>query len=95
MDFDTSGARPTSSYFIAPHSLDHPLTYASPTLVPFPYRIVCMAMRVPPAMSHGLSSSIAEVAAMSDSMFCKRFRSSYESSSSSSPPDRPLRKRYR
>nr|GEZ84850.1 hypothetical protein [Tanacetum cinerariifolium] len=33
--------------------------------------------------------------AMSDSAFYKRFRSSYESSPSSSPPDLPLRKRYR
>ncbi|GKG31655.1 hypothetical protein Tco_0426605, partial [Tanacetum coccineum] len=35
------------------------------------------------------SASIAEVAAMSDSVFCKRFRFSYESSPSSSPPDIP------
>ncbi|GKC50109.1 hypothetical protein Tco_1072854 [Tanacetum coccineum] len=54
-----------------------------------------MAVRVPPAMSPGLSASIAEVAAMSDSAFRKRFRSSYESSPSSSPLDLPLRKRYR
>ncbi|GKF51256.1 hypothetical protein Tco_0147723 [Tanacetum coccineum] len=32
---------------------------------------------------------------MSDSAFCKRFRSSYESLPSSSPPDLPSRKRYR
>ncbi|GKC22956.1 hypothetical protein Tco_1025106, partial [Tanacetum coccineum] len=38
-----------------------------------------MAVRVLPAMSPGLSASIAEVAAMFDSTFCKRFRSSYES----------------
>ncbi|GJT82194.1 hypothetical protein Tco_1056536 [Tanacetum coccineum] len=48
-----------------------------------------MAVRVPPAMSPGLSASIAVVAAMSNSAFCKRFRSSYESSPSSSPPDLP------
>ncbi|GJZ31901.1 hypothetical protein Tco_0576948 [Tanacetum coccineum] len=46
-------------------------------------------------MSSSLSGSIAEVAAMSDLAFCKRFRSSYESSPSSSPPDLPSRKRYR
>ncbi|GKE08248.1 hypothetical protein Tco_1411799 [Tanacetum coccineum] len=46
-------------------------------------------------MSPGLSASMAEVAAMSDSAFRKRFRSSYESLPSSSPPDLPLRKRYR
>ncbi|GJY77852.1 hypothetical protein Tco_0483653 [Tanacetum coccineum] len=34
-------------------------------------------------------------AAMSESAFRKRFRSSYESSSSSSPPDLPSQKRYR
>ncbi|GJR63125.1 hypothetical protein Tco_1505287 [Tanacetum coccineum] len=46
-------------------------------------------------MSSGLSASMAEVAAMSESAFRKRFRSSYESSPSVSPPDLPLRKRYR
>nr|GEY70321.1 hypothetical protein [Tanacetum cinerariifolium] len=54
-----------------------------------------MAVRVPPTMSPTLSSSIAEVAAMSDSAFRKRFRSSYDNSPSSSPPDLPLRKLYR
>ncbi|GKF34694.1 hypothetical protein Tco_0107894, partial [Tanacetum coccineum] len=53
-----------------------------------------MVVRVPPAMSPGLSASIAEVTTMFDSAFRKRFRSSYESSPSSSPPDLPLRKRY-
>ncbi|GJU26259.1 hypothetical protein Tco_1164880 [Tanacetum coccineum] len=45
-------------------------------------------------MSSGLSSSMTEVAAMSESAFRKRFRSSYESSPSVSPPDHPSRKRY-
>nr|GEX86096.1 hypothetical protein [Tanacetum cinerariifolium] len=54
-----------------------------------------MVVRVSLAMSLGLSASIAEVTAMSDSAFCKRFRSSYESSPLSSPPDLPLRKRSR
>ncbi|GJZ62417.1 hypothetical protein Tco_0618554 [Tanacetum coccineum] len=54
-----------------------------------------MSVRVPPAMSPGLSASMAEVADMSESTFRKRFRPSYESSPSSSPPDLPLRKRYR
>ncbi|GJR16012.1 hypothetical protein Tco_0798664 [Tanacetum coccineum] len=62
-------------------------TPESPTLT------VRMAMRIPPAMSPGLSASIADVVAMSDLVFCKRFRSSYESSQSSSPPDLPSRKR--
>ncbi|GKG56212.1 hypothetical protein Tco_0577287, partial [Tanacetum coccineum] len=43
-------------------------------------------------MSPGLSANIAEVAAMFYSAFCKRFRSSYESSP---PPNLPSRKRYR
>ncbi|GKD02574.1 hypothetical protein Tco_1177548 [Tanacetum coccineum] len=46
-------------------------------------------------MSPGLSASMTEMAAMSDSTFRKRFRPPYESSSSSSPPDLPLQKRYR
>ncbi|GKD63177.1 hypothetical protein Tco_1305285, partial [Tanacetum coccineum] len=54
-----------------------------------------MAMCVPPAMSPGRSANMAEVAAMSESAFCKRFRSSNKSSPSLSPPDLPLRKRYR
>ncbi|GJU48342.1 hypothetical protein Tco_1217897 [Tanacetum coccineum] len=45
-------------------------------------------------MSPGLSASMAEVATMSESAFHKRFRSSYESSPSSSPPDLPSRKHY-
>ncbi|GKE69091.1 hypothetical protein Tco_1527163 [Tanacetum coccineum] len=54
-----------------------------------------MAVRVPPAMSSGLSASLAEVAAMSESVFRKRFRSFCESSPFVSPPDLPSRKRYR
>ncbi|GJZ18902.1 hypothetical protein Tco_0555492 [Tanacetum coccineum] len=64
-----------------------------PVLVPILHRTMRMAVRVPPAMSLGLSASIAEVAAMSESAFRKRFRSSYESSPSVSPPDLPSRKR--
>ncbi|GKE62714.1 hypothetical protein Tco_1513081 [Tanacetum coccineum] len=95
VDSNTSGARSTPSDSIAPLSPDHPLTYALPTLVPIIHRTARMAVRVPPAMSLGLSASIADVAAMSDSAFCKRFRSFYECSPSSSPPDLPLWKHYR
>ncbi|GKD42915.1 hypothetical protein Tco_1267560 [Tanacetum coccineum] len=49
-----------------------------------------MAMSVMPAMSPGLSASMAKVPAMSDSALRKRFRSFYESS----PPELPSRKRY-
>ncbi|GKE49862.1 hypothetical protein Tco_1481120 [Tanacetum coccineum] len=92
---DTSGARSTSLDSTAPLSPDHPLTHTTPTLVLVLRRTARMAVRVPPVMSSGLSASMAEVAAMSDSAFCKRIRSSYKSSPSSSPPDLPLRKRYR
>nr|GEX12906.1 hypothetical protein [Tanacetum cinerariifolium] len=74
---------------------DHPLTHTTPTLVPILCKSARMAVRVPPMMLPGLSTNMAEVAAMSDLAFCKRFRSSYESSPSSSPPDIPSRKRYR
>ncbi|GKB35790.1 hypothetical protein Tco_0880732 [Tanacetum coccineum] len=66
-----------------------------PTVVPILRKTARMAMRVPPAMSSGLSASMAEVADMFESAFCKRFRSSYESSPSLSPPNLPSRKRYR
>ncbi|GKE57344.1 hypothetical protein Tco_1496529, partial [Tanacetum coccineum] len=81
---------------------DSPHTVASPTSLPDstpPTRhakeTARMDVRVPPAMSPSLSASIAEVANISDLAFCKRFRPSYESSPSSSPPDLPSRKRYR
>ncbi|GJV86842.1 hypothetical protein Tco_1530780 [Tanacetum coccineum] len=92
---DMSGARSTSSNSIAPLLPDHPLTHTTPTLVPILYRTARMAVRVPPAMSPGLSASVAEVAAMSDSAFRKRFMSSYESLPSSSPPDLPSQNHYR
>ncbi|GKF83933.1 hypothetical protein Tco_0248831, partial [Tanacetum coccineum] len=79
----------------APLSPDHPLTHTTPTLVLVLRRTARMAVRVPPVMSSGLSASMAEVAAMSDSAFYKRIRSSYKSSPSSSQPDLPLWKRYR
>nr|GEV23029.1 hypothetical protein [Tanacetum cinerariifolium] len=94
-DYDTSGARSTSSDSTAPLLPDHPLTLTSSTLVPLLRRTARMAVRVLPAMAPSLSTSIAEVVAMSDSAFCKRFRSSYESSPSSSPPNLPSQKRYR
>ncbi|GKC40660.1 hypothetical protein Tco_1053044 [Tanacetum coccineum] len=66
-----------------------------PVLVPILRRTVHMVVRVPYTMSSGLSADMAEVAAMFESAFRKRFWSSYESSPSVSPPDLPLRKRYR
>nr|GEY50336.1 hypothetical protein [Tanacetum cinerariifolium] len=71
-DSDTSGVRSTSSDSTAPLSLDHPRNHTSSTLVPFLCWTTYMVVRVPSAMSPGLSASIAEVAAMSDSAFRKR-----------------------
>ncbi|GJT79583.1 hypothetical protein Tco_1053925 [Tanacetum coccineum] len=65
-----------------------------PVLVPILCGTVHMAMCTPPAMSSGLSTSMAEVAAMFESALCKRFWSSYESSPYVSPPDLPSRKHY-
>ncbi|GKA70699.1 hypothetical protein Tco_0776838 [Tanacetum coccineum] len=82
---------------------ESPLTVAPPTslpkstsstLVPILRLTTRMAVRVPPVMSPSLSTSTAEVAAMSKSVFHKRFRSSHVISSYLSPPDLPSRKRY-
>nr|GEW92247.1 hypothetical protein [Tanacetum cinerariifolium] len=94
-DSDTSDARSMPSDSTTPLSPDHPLTHTTPTLVPSLRRTTRMAVRVLLAMSPGLSASIAEVAAISDSTFRKRFRSSYESLPSSSMLDLPLQKRSR
>ncbi|GKC18961.1 hypothetical protein Tco_1021111, partial [Tanacetum coccineum] len=64
-------------------------------LIPILRRTARMVVHIPHAMSLGVSASMAEVAAMSESALCKRFRSSYESLPSMSPPDLPLRKHYR
>nr|GEX28748.1 hypothetical protein [Tanacetum cinerariifolium] len=84
----TSGVRSTSSNSTAPLSLDHPLINTTPALVPILCRTARMAVRVPPAMSPGLSVGIAEVAAMSDSAFRKRFMSFYDSLPSQTLPVR-------
>ncbi|GJS98615.1 hypothetical protein Tco_0819785 [Tanacetum coccineum] len=65
-----------------------------PVLIPILCRTARMVVRVPHAMSSGLSASMAEVAAMSEFALRKRFRSSYESSPPVSPLDLPSRKRY-
>ncbi|GKF25205.1 hypothetical protein Tco_0081099, partial [Tanacetum coccineum] len=66
-----------------------------PVLVPILRRTARMAVRVPPAIPSGHSASMAGVSAMSEFTLHKRFQSSYKSSPSVSPPDLPLRKRYR
>ncbi|GJX22932.1 hypothetical protein Tco_0227377 [Tanacetum coccineum] len=83
---------PESPYTVAPPKSLPDST--PPTLVPILHRNTRMAVCVLLVMSPGLSASMAEVAAMSDSAFCKRFRSSYESSPSSSSPDLSLWKCY-
>ncbi|GJY65482.1 hypothetical protein Tco_0467720, partial [Tanacetum coccineum] len=88
MDTET----PESPLAIAPPV---PLSESTPPiLVPILRKTARMAMRVLHVMSLGLSASLAEVAAMSESALHKRYRSSCESSPSVSPPDLPLRKRY-
>ncbi|GJR06177.1 hypothetical protein Tco_0529161 [Tanacetum coccineum] len=66
------------AYLVETKTPESPHTVASPTplpdstppiLVPILHRTARTVVRVPPAMSPGLSTSIAEVAAMSDSMF--------------------------
>nr|GEV03154.1 hypothetical protein [Tanacetum cinerariifolium] len=88
----TSDVRSMSSDSIASLSPDHPLTHTTLVLVPYLCRTARMAVRVLSVMSPSLSVSIAEVAAMPNSAFRKRFRSFYDSSPSSTFP---VRKRYR
>nr|GEZ12448.1 hypothetical protein [Tanacetum cinerariifolium] len=88
----TSDVRSTSLDSTAPLSPDHPLSHTTPVLVLILHMTARMAVRVPPVMSPGLSAGMAEVAAMSNSTFCKRFRYSYDSSPS---PTLPVRKRYK
>ncbi|GJS99672.1 hypothetical protein Tco_0820842 [Tanacetum coccineum] len=66
-----------------------------PTLVLILHRTARMAVRVPPAMLPGLFASMVELAAMSESVFRKRFRSFYERLPSLSSLDVPSRKCYR
>nr|GEW94577.1 ubiquitin hydrolase [Tanacetum cinerariifolium] len=63
----TSGVRSTSSDSIAPLLLNHLLTHTTPALVPILYRTARMAVRVLPAMSHGLSAGTSELILDTDS----------------------------
>ncbi|GJZ69656.1 hypothetical protein Tco_0633206 [Tanacetum coccineum] len=67
---------------------------STPPVFPILRKSARMVVRIPHAMSSGLSASMAEVAVMSESALRKRFWSSCESSPSVSPLDLPLRKRY-
>ncbi|GKA39630.1 hypothetical protein Tco_0732181 [Tanacetum coccineum] len=94
-DSDTSSARSTTSDSTAPLSPNHPLTHTSPTPTPtrasFHRKTACAQ----PIMSPSHSVRVAEEMALSDSALHKRHRISYETSSSSSSPALPVRKRYR
>ncbi|GKB56436.1 hypothetical protein Tco_0912622 [Tanacetum coccineum] len=96
-DSDTSHVRSTSLDSAAPLSPDHPLTRTSPThtltRASFHHRTARMTVRAQPVMSPGHLARVAEAMALSDSTLRKRYRSSYETSSSSQ--DLPVRKRYR
>ncbi|GJT20934.1 hypothetical protein Tco_0890871 [Tanacetum coccineum] len=98
-DSNTSGARSTSSDSTAPLSPDHPLTRTSPIPTPtrasFYHRTARMIVRAQPVMSPGHSVRVTEAMALLDLAFRKRYRSSYETPSSSSPLAFPVRKRYR
>ncbi|GJU78223.1 hypothetical protein Tco_1275293 [Tanacetum coccineum] len=98
-DSDTSGARSTSSDSTAPLSPDHPLTRTSPTPTPthasFHCRTARMTVHAQPVMSPSHSARVAVVMALSDSALRKRYRSSYETSSSSLSSAIPVWKRYR
>ncbi|GJS01812.1 hypothetical protein Tco_0318320 [Tanacetum coccineum] len=99
---EPSGTRTISSYSSAssdstsPLSPDHLLTHVSPTPTPtrasFHRRTARMAMRTQPTLSSGMSARITEAIALSPSSFRKRYRSSYDTSSSLTFP---VRKRYR
>ncbi|GKE21976.1 hypothetical protein Tco_1433488, partial [Tanacetum coccineum] len=103
--FEPSGTRTDSSHSLAssdstaPWLPDHLLTHVSPTPTPtrasFHHRTTCMTVRAQLAMSPGLSASMTEAMALSDSAFRKRYRSSYEIPSSSSSLALPIRKRYK
>ncbi|GJZ84859.1 hypothetical protein Tco_0650198, partial [Tanacetum coccineum] len=100
---EPSDTRITTSHSIAssnsttPLSPDHLLAQTSPaqTQVSYYRSTARMVVRTQPTLSPGMSARIAEVAALSLSLFCKRYRSSYETPSPSSSPTLPIRKRYR
>ncbi|GJZ63762.1 hypothetical protein Tco_0620183 [Tanacetum coccineum] len=88
-----------SSDSTAPLSPDHPLTHTSltptPTYASFHRRTAHMTMHAKPVMSLSHSARVTEAMALSDLGFCKMYRSSYETPSSSSSPALLVRKRYR
>ncbi|GKB29085.1 hypothetical protein Tco_0868486, partial [Tanacetum coccineum] len=100
---EPSGARTisshssTSSNSTTPLSPDHPLTYVSPTptltQASFHRKTARMTVRVQPAMFLNHLARVTEAMTLSDSAFRKRYRSSYETPSSSSSLTLPVQKR--
>ncbi|GJX43553.1 hypothetical protein Tco_0260229 [Tanacetum coccineum] len=70
-------------------------TYPYTTRALFHHRTARMTMRVQPIMSPGHSARVTEAMTLSDSASYKRYRSSYDTPSSSSSSALPVRKRYR
>ncbi|GJS33597.1 hypothetical protein Tco_0531979, partial [Tanacetum coccineum] len=93
---DLSNTRITSSHSTTPSdsttllSPDHPLTQTAPTPKlsrPLYYhRTTCMVVHIQPTLSPGFSARLTETMALSPSSFHKRYRSSYETPSSSASP---------
>nr|GEX36924.1 hypothetical protein [Tanacetum cinerariifolium] len=90
------------SYSTSPLSPDHPLTQTSPTPTPsrasFYRSTIRIAVRTQPTLPPAISARVTEAMTLSQSSFCKRYRSSYETPSSSaslaSSLTLSLRKRY-
>ncbi|GKD38878.1 hypothetical protein Tco_1259085, partial [Tanacetum coccineum] len=102
---ESSGTRTHPSHSSAssdsttPLSPDHPLTHVSPNPTPtcasFHRRTARMTVRAQPVISPGHLARVIEAMALSDLDFCKRYRSSYETPSSSSSLALLVQKRYR
>ncbi|GKF54037.1 hypothetical protein Tco_0160947, partial [Tanacetum coccineum] len=102
--FEPTGTRTDSSHSSSssdsttPLSPNHLLSHVSPNPTPtrvlFHHRTALMTVRTQPTLSSSMLARIAEAAALSPSSFCKRYRSFYETSSSSYPT-LPVRKRYK
>nr|GEX04652.1 hypothetical protein [Tanacetum cinerariifolium] len=106
--FETKVTSPHSSTppadLTSPPSPQRPLlTQTSPTPTPprlfYYHSTTWMAVRTHPTLCPGYSAKLTEVMALSPSLFCKRYRSSYDTLSSSSSLTSsltlPPRKRYR
>ncbi|GJZ50602.1 hypothetical protein Tco_0604792 [Tanacetum coccineum] len=86
--FKTRTASPSGS--TSPLSPDHPLIQTCPNSTPSRSFYYCstarMAVHTQPTLSPGISARVTEAMALSQSTFRKRYRSSYETPSSSATP---------